>query len=453
MLKNKNRIIPQMFDVRPVDETGDLDWKKIQAVGNSRQKIDGLEKNEPILQQVQSEELLQPEQIERNDENERITQNDQFEQQMRQTFVLSEDEKRAQAEFVAQQLKAEAEAEAKVQHALLVQQMEKLKKSKKTKPNLFKKNNDPQNLSWREILFPSTFRFQFDAANSLKMFAVAAVLVFVGVGSVTYASKGLGIKAKVLGSSTDGLENLSSAVSNIAHQNFEGSSQQFSQAYANFSQGSTELESMGGILMDATRFVPFATKISSGKNAIEAGKHFAAAGQSLNVVAKVAADLKNSDDVGKQNGTSMLDVLKSSQKNIADAKNELDAAQKNINLIAIDDLPKDKQEKFLLLKQKLPDLRNALDFFLNNSQIFADLLGGNGPRKYLFLFQNNSEMRATGGFIGSYGLLDIANGHIKNFFIDGIFNPDGQLKDRIVPPAPIQKISANWSMHDSNWFA
>jgi hypothetical protein len=30
---SKNKIIPQMFDVRPVDEAGDLDWKKIQSVG------------------------------------------------------------------------------------------------------------------------------------------------------------------------------------------------------------------------------------------------------------------------------------------------------------------------------------------------------------------------------------------------------------------------------------
>ena len=26
----KKRIIPQMFDVRPVDEAGDLDWEKIE---------------------------------------------------------------------------------------------------------------------------------------------------------------------------------------------------------------------------------------------------------------------------------------------------------------------------------------------------------------------------------------------------------------------------------------
>jgi hypothetical protein len=49
--------------------------------------------------------------------------------------------------------------------------------------------------------------------------------------------------------------------------------------------------------------------------------------------------------------------------------------------------------------------------------------------------------------------LDIAgDGRIRNFFVDGIFNPDGQLTDKIIPPKPIQKISAAWSLHDSNWF-
>jgi hypothetical protein len=80
-------------------------------------------------------------------------------------------------------------------------------------------------------------------------------------------------------------------------------------------------------------------------------------------------------------------------------------------------------------------------------------LGANGARKYLFLFQNNQEMRPTGGFIGSYGVLDIdGSGRVRNFFIDGIFNPDGQLLDKVAPPKPIQKISVAWSLHDSNWF-
>ena len=194
--------------------------------------------------------------------------------------------------------------------------------------------------------------------------------------------------------------------------------------------------------MDATRFIPFASKVSSGKNAIEAGKHFSAAGQSLGEIVKIVSQIKNPAAYDQKDGVSFLELFSSAEKNIAQAKTELDLAQQNMDKISIDDLPKDKQDKFALLKQKLPDIRSAMDSFLSSSHIFVDLLGGNGPRKYLFLFQNNSEMRATGGFIGSYGVLDIANGHVKNFFVDGIFNPDGQLKDKIVPPEPIQKSSS-----------
>ena len=110
------------------------------------------------------------------------------------------------------------------------------------------------------------------------------------------------------------------------------------------------------------------------------------------------------------------------------------------------------KDKFSLLKRVLPEVNLVLNDFLKEEKIFTDVLGGNGARKYLFLFQNNQEMRPTGGFIGSYAILDISHGRVRKFFIDGIFNPDGQLKENIVPPVPIQKISAGWSLHDSNWF-
>jgi len=124
----------------------------------------------------------------------------------------------------------------------------------------------------------------------------------------------------------------------------------------------------------------------------------------------------------------------------------------NLKSVNTDDIPVAQRQKFSELDSQLPEINSYLNGFLANDTIFTDVLGGNGERKYLILFQNNQEMRATGGFIGTYGILDINNGQIKNFFMDGIYNPDGQLKDKIVPPVPIQKISAAWSLHDSNWF-
>lgn len=490
----KNRIISQMFDIRPVDEAGDLDWKKIEAVDVAtkcvgdepsngernfqakndqrkilleQEKMRLEEKQRRVAEKIQylqkqkdaeisvqrdqenrqKQQIMESEALARKEELRRIAQHNHQKQEAYERAVMIEREKRDQE--MALWLEKERQEDLKAQK---LRELALEARRKKAKQNWLRRN-DGDSFSWSDIFSVENLPFRFKNSKPLLAFATVALVFFVGLGSVAYVNKGLGIKGKVLGASTEGMGNLNLALTDIKNQDFEGSSVQFEKALANFSEGSVQLESMGGILLDATRFVPFATKVASGKNALEAGKHFSAVGKSLNEIAKIASSLKNPIDSSQKSQASLLDFFSSAQKNMSDAKIELDAAQQNIDRIAINDLPIDKRDKFLLIKQNLPDLRLAVDTFLNNSYIFADLLGGNGPRKYLFLFQNNTEMRATGGFIGSYGLLDIANGHVKKFFVDGIFNPDGQLSERIVPPVPIQKISTNWSMHDSNWFA
>lgn len=86
------------------------------------------------------------------------------------------------------------------------------------------------------------------------------------------------------------------------------------------------------------------------------------------------------------------------------------------------------------------------------AEFFLRAAGYYNPRYYLILFQNNSEIRATGGFIGSYALLKIDRGVIEIKKIEGTFNVSGQQSVPVVPPEPIQKISASWSFHDANWF-
>src|SRR5206468_1636074 len=41
------------------------------------------------------------------------------------------------------------------------------------------------------------------------------------------------------------------------------------------------------------------------------------------------------------------------------------------------------------------------------------ILGGHGTRRYLLVVQNNAEARATGGFIGSYGVLTAEDGDVS----------------------------------------
>lgn len=95
--------------------------------------------------------------------------------------------------------------------------------------------------------------------------------------------------------------------------------------------------------------------------------------------------------------------------------------------------------------KKIKDL--AADF-----ESFKYILGFERPRKYLLVFQNPSEIRATGGFIGSVGVIDVESAKIKNIKFEDVYGLDGQLKSLSEPPQPIKKISAAWSLHDANWF-
>lgn len=83
---------------------------------------------------------------------------------------------------------------------------------------------------------------------------------------------------------------------------------------------------------------------------------------------------------------------------------------------------------------------------------FKNILGFDRPKKYLLVFQNPSEARAAGGFIGSVGILEIGAGKIKSVKLEDVYGLDGQLMFFVEPPSPIKKISASWSLHDSNWF-
>ena len=418
--------------------------EKEYRLRKEREQQEFIIKAEKARKEKEKEEFLRAEALRKQERLRKIAEDNFRMQKEREAVILKQRKELERQKALWLEEEQRAEKELRENETKMFVQEESIAKNKS--------NSERNEFSLSNLFFPPQFSLQFDARNSLMMFATVALVMSFMLGGISYASKGFGLKGKVLGVSQKGLDNLSAAVEEITQQNFENSSKQFSEAYANFSQASQDIDDMGGVLLETTRFIPFASKVSSGRNAVEAGKHFSAAGQSLNEVVKKLTELKNPQDASNENEASLLNIFKSVENNIADAKKELDTAQENLDKISIDDLPEDKRDKFLLLKQKLPEIRAAFDMFLENSHIFVELLGGNGPRKYLFLFQNNSEMRPTGGFIGSYGLLDMANGHVKKFFIDGIFNPDGQLREKIVPPLPIQKISATWSMHDSNWF-
>ncbi len=92
------------------------------------------------------------------------------------------------------------------------------------------------------------------------------------------------------------------------------------------------------------------------------------------------------------------------------------------------------------------DMRNIVSLY--------KLMGGfDKPKMYLILFQNSAELRPTGGFIGSYGLMQIDSGRLKGLTIEDVYTADGQLVGHVDPPDPIRELlnQEHWYMRDSNW--
>lgn len=92
-------------------------------------------------------------------------------------------------------------------------------------------------------------------------------------------------------------------------------------------------------------------------------------------------------------------------------------------------------------------------------------LGITSPKNYLLLFQNDKEIRPTGGFITAYATLTIKNGQVSATTSDDIYRLDEKLLNvcltkicPLAPPPPIVrylpevsgKPRTAWSMRDSN---
>ncbi|MEF3691668.1 MAG: DUF4012 domain-containing protein [Candidatus Moraniibacteriota bacterium] len=289
--------------------------------------------------------------------------------------------------------------------------------------------------------------------KSLYFYVLVFLTVSVLTGGFFYYHKGLDTQKKVLGVSRDAYQDVNSAIEGAKNQDFALSADKFKSAYENFSRMAESLEGLGKGVIDISRFMPGASKLSSGYYLTQAGKNLSLAGEKISRSGGNFEELKNRAKRGEDSEVSVLEIFKTLDADLSEIRGYLNEAQNNLDKVKIEDLPLENQSEIASLKAKLPVINDLVKNFFDNSHIVADFLGANGARKYLFLFQNNQEMRPTGGFIGSYGVLDIdGSGRIRNFFIDGIFNPDGQLLDKVVPPKPIQKISVAWSLHDSNWF-
>jgi hypothetical protein len=158
---------------------------------------------------------------------------------------------------------------------------------------------------------------------------------------------------------------------------------------------------------------------------------------------------------GKQLISDIIRINKSEDE-IRSQIMRLDAIISNINIFqkSLQDLYQIIPEKPVVLQKLRKNVSEQIDVLSNGKTILPllkDVLGIDGPKKYLLLFANNMEIRPGGGFIGSYGILTVNNFTIEKIEAFDVYDADGQLKTHIDPPLPIRKYldQPNWYLRDS----
>ncbi|MCL5090389.1 MAG: DUF4012 domain-containing protein, partial [Patescibacteria group bacterium] len=72
-------------------------------------------------------------------------------------------------------------------------------------------------------------------------------------------------------------------------------------------------------------------------------------------------------------------------------------------------------------------------------EVLPDLMGVNSPKFYFVLFQNDAELRPTGGFMTAYGILKVDKGKITPVLSEDIYSLDNAFNKKLPAPDPIKK--------------
>lgn len=147
------------------------------------------------------------------------------------------------------------------------------------------------------------------------------------------------------------------------------------------------------------------------------------------------------------------DRLNRLQQYVDEASPFIERVYQAVYSLPIEGVPLGYREQVQRLQSELfavePLVRDAPKLFAT----LRTMLGSERPRTYLLLFQNQAELRPSGGFMGSYAEVTIDRGAIKRIVIPGggPYDLRSQLKKRWAPPDPLQLVGQRWEFQDANW--
>lgn len=284
--------------------------------------------------------------------------------------------------------------------------------------------------------------------NFKKLAIATAVFAVLLVAPLQANSKYNQLKiytGEIAESGTRGFMSLQESTLALANADLENARESLSSALNQFAQAADILENNHKFLQKIISLVPIL------KNQVKSRQNLILAGHSLSLgnaylLKAIENEIETDKLTKKLNGFSV---------HLKQALPHYESAVEELEEVDADVLPTEYQAAF-------KEFRNIFIAFVDDfkninelSSSLQEIFGGEGFRRYLLVFQNESELRATGGFAGSIAILDINNGKIENLNVPagGSYDLQGQLTEFVEPPAPLLLVNKRWEFQDSNWFA
>ncbi len=156
-------------------------------------------------------------------------------------------------------------------------------------------------------------------------------------------------------------------------------------------------------------------------------------------------------------GRTLLTVLDSVHTGLASVRADLQTAQHAAAQVDLSVVPAGQLATFLKARASIDSALAGFAEFERLFPVLTEVLGGNGTRRYLVEQVNSAELRAGGGFIGTYSLLQAAQGSISVVRSGDSYEladprPLPGQAGFIPEPGPFREIIPNisWSFVDSN---
>jgi hypothetical protein len=285
----------------------------------------------------------------------------------------------------------------------------------------------------------------------LRIFAAGLVIV-IGLNLISAYYKGKTLERNISESATEGYSFLVDAGKNATKIQFNEATTSFDKALKSFSDAQ---DGLWFIKTDKSFYSKNTGLVNSIDSLLQGGKYFALAGEyfteALEEFNKLPLYFVSKNIPGKDTGFSITDTLKIGLEKTDNAIEKVKLAASTIATVESGNLPADIKAKVDFLKQNIQSFSETLNETSKHFPAILKLMGDKTMHRYLILLQNNDEIRPTGGFIGSYILMDVYGGYISNMAVHDVYDLDGSYGGIIEPPAIMSDFTKNLRLRDANY--